>query len=193
MGLFEDALTFAAERHCGQTRRGSDAPYILHPMEAAAIVGTMTDDVEILSAAILHNTVEDTDTTLSEIRERFGKRVSLLVMTETEDKREGISPEDTWEIRKEETLAILENTKDTGVKMMWLGDKLSNMRSFARLYRAEGIGFIDRFHQKDPRRQAWYYTRIAECLSSLKEYDAYREFVSLVEYVFNDYMDRGDL
>lgn len=189
MDVFDQALIFATERHSGQTRKRNDLPYILHPIEVAEIVGTMTEDREVLAAAVLHDTVEDTDTTIEEIRERFGKRVALLVMTETEDKRPDLPPEATWELRKEETLNILENTKDIGVKMMWLGDKLANMRSFARQYRTEGHALWQHFHQKDPARQAWYYHKILRCLRALSEYDAYLEFKALVDTVFADYPD----
>lgn len=188
MDVFEKALCFAAKKHEGQIRKMSNSPYILHPTEVASIVATMTDDREILAAAVLHDTVEDTDTTLEEIRENFGKRVALHVMTETEEKREDKPPAETWELRKEETLIILGSTREIGVKMMWLGDKLSNMRSFAREYRKRGDALWQDLNQKDPARQCWYYTTIAKYLEPLKEYDAYREYISLVKYVFKDYI-----
>lgn len=188
MDIFDQAVCFAVERHSGQTRKLSSAPYVLHPLEVAAIVGTMTDDKETLAACVLHDTVEDTDTTLEEITERFGKRVALLVMTETEDKRPDKPAAETWELRKEETLLILQNTKEIAVKMLWLGDKLSNMRSYARQYRLQGNDLWNTFHQKDPRRQLWYYNRITECLSELKDYPVYQEFIELKNHVFQDFI-----
>lgn len=184
MGLFEEALCFAAEKHSGQKRKLQDTPYILHPMEVAAIVGTMTNDPATLAAAVLHDTVEDAGVTLEEIGEKFGRRVALLVMTETENKREELPPDQTWQLRKEETLIMLSHTTDRSVKMMWLGDKLSNMRSFCRQYRKEGSRLWQRFNQKDPAMQAWYYRTIAECLRDLQEYDAYQEYINLVNIVF---------
>lgn len=185
MELFDEALKFACEKHSGQRRKLSDVPYFVHPMEVATIAATMSDSQELLAAALLHDTVEDTDTTLEEIREKFGKRVSLLVMTETEDKREDRPPKETWKLRKEETLAILEHTKDLDVKKLWLGDKLSNIRSFYRGYRKEGDSFWNHFNQNDPAQQEWYYRTIAVALSDLKGYDAYEEFTELIEKVFN--------
>lgn len=184
MTLFDEALCFAAQKHSGQTRKMQPTPYILHPMEVAAIVGTMTADQETLAAAILHDTVEDTDTTIEEIEARFGHRVALLVMTETEHKRPELPPDQTWRIRKEETLIMLEHTHDLSVKMMWLGDKLSNIRSFARQYRVVGNDVWQVCNQKDPAMQAWYYRTIVHCLKELAEYDAYREFAALVAEVF---------
>ena len=188
MDIFDEALCFAVEKHSGQVRKLNFSPYILHPLEVAEIVGTMTNDKEVLAAAVLHDTVEDTDTTLEEIKAKFGKRVSLLVMTETEDKRVDKPPAETWEQRKEETLVVLEHTKDKSVKMMWLGDKLSNIRSFAREYRKKGDKLWQSFNQKNPEKQAWYYMRIADALSELREYDAYTEFISHIKYVFKDYI-----
>lgn len=187
MDIFERAVCFATKKHSGQIRKLSNAPYILHPLEVAAIVGTMTDDKEILAAAVLHDTVEDTDTSLGEIKENFGKRVSLLVMTETEEKREDRPAAETWELRKEETLLILQNTKDIGVKMMWLGDKLSNIRSFRREYEKHGDKIWLELNQKNPAKQGWYYSTIAKYLIDLKDYSAYREYVEHVKFLFRDY------
>lgn len=189
MDILDEAICFAVRKHSGQVRKLAVTPYILHPIEVAAIVGTMTDDKEILAAAVLHDTIEDTDTTLDEIREHFGKRVALLVMTETEDKRPDRPEAETWELRKEETLLILENTKDIGVKMMWLGDKLSNIRSFDREYRKKGDAIWQALNQKDPKKQGWYYKSIAEYLKPLKDYDAYREYVQHVNFIFKDHID----
>lgn len=101
MGLILDkAIIFAVNAHRGQFRKGSDTPYILHPMEAAAIVGTMTADDEVLAAAVLHDTVEDTGTTTEQIREQFGERVAALVSAESENKREDQPAASTWKIRK---------------------------------------------------------------------------------------------
>lgn len=182
--VFERAVAFASEKHSGQTRRLSDAPYILHPLEVATIVGTMTDDAELLAAAVLHDTVEDAGVTLEEIDELFGRRVQLLVMTETEDKRAERPAAETWELRKEETLLVLQNTRDIAVKMLWLGDKLSNMRSFYREYLRQGNALWQQFNQKDPKRQAWYYRTIAQYVSVLSEHEAYREYVRLMNTVF---------
>ncbi len=187
MDIFEKAVCFATEKHSGQVRKLCNSPYILHPMEVAAIVGTMTDDKEVLAAAVLHDTVEDTDTTLEEIREHFGKRVALLVMTETEEKREDRPAAETWELRKEETLLILQNTKDIGVKMMWLGDKLSNIRSFRREYEKIGDKVWLALNQKNPVKQCWYYSTIAKYLIELSDYAAYKEYLEHVRYIFKDY------
>ena len=112
MELVSEAIVFAVKAHDGMRRKKSDLPYILHPMEAATIVGTMTDDQNLIAAAALHDVVEDADITIEEIEDKFGRRVRELVESETEDKRADLPPADTWRIRKEESLAVLKNTTD---------------------------------------------------------------------------------
>ena len=178
------AIEFAAKAHDGMMRKKDKTPYILHPLEAAVIVGTMTADQDVISAAVLHDVVEDTEVTIEEIEEKFGKRVRKLVESETEDKRADLPPESTWEIRKEESLQELKNTEDVAILMLWLGDKLSNMRSFYRIWKNEGDSMWQSFNQKDPVQQKWYYSRIAELTSELKSYTAWQEYNELVKIVF---------
>ena len=61
-GIVDKAIAFAVRKHSGTPRKGTKIPYIVHPMEAAAIVAGMTDDQELIAAALLHDTLEDTGT-----------------------------------------------------------------------------------------------------------------------------------
>lgn len=83
------AASFSAERHVYQKRKGERAePYINHPLEVANLLANigMVDDVDILIAAMLHDTIEDTETTAEELTERFGSRVTGFVLELTDDK-----------------------------------------------------------------------------------------------------------
>ena len=184
MELVSEAIAFAVKAHDGMRRKKSESPYILHPMEAAVIVGTMTDDQNLIAAAALHDVVEDAGITIDEIEARFGKRVRELVASETEDKRADRPPEETWRIRKEESLHVLENTDDIAVLMVWLGDKLANMRAIYRDFKAEGNAMWQRFNQKDENAQAWYYRSIANLTERLANTSAWLEFKTLTELVF---------
>ena len=184
MELVSEAVAFAAKAHDGMRRKKSSVPYILHPMEAAVIVGTMTDDQDIIAAAALHDVVEDAGITIEEIEERFGKRVRDLVQSETEDKRADLPPASTWRIRKEESLSVLKTTDDIAVLMVWLGDKLANMRSFYRDWKVEGDAMWQRFNQKDAREQAWYYRSIVDLTERLSGTSAWLEYKTLTELVF---------
>ena len=184
MELVSEAIAFAVRAHDGMRRKKSEAPYILHPMEAAVIVGTMTDDQNLIAAAVLHDVVEDAGVTIQEIEERFGKRVRELVASETENKRVDLPPASTWRIRKEESLAVLESTDDIAVLMVWLGDKLANMRAIYRDFKVEGEAMWRRFNQKDVNEQAWYYRSVVTLTKALSETSAWLEYKTLTELVF---------
>lgn len=186
--ILDRAIRFAVKAHEGQLRKDG-SPFILHPLEDAAIVGTMTNDREILAAAVLHDTVEDTDVTPEEIRENFGDRVYTLVMHETENKRPAVPPEETWRIRKEESLASLAKSDDPAVQMLWLGDKLSNMRAFHRYFFSKGEDFFNRFNNKDPKAHAWYYGTIVKLLQPLADQEAYQEYRRLFHEVFDRFLN----
>lgn len=184
MELVTEAIIFAAKAHDGMRRKKNKSPYILHPMEAAVIVSTMTDDQEVIAAAALHDVVEDAGIKMEEIEENFGARVRVLVESETEDKRADRPPMETWKIRKEESLLVLKNTEDLDVLRVWLGDKLANMRSLYREWKTEGDAMWNNFNQKDSKMQAWYYCTIAELTSRLSETSAWIEYKALTDIVF---------
>ena len=182
--LLDRAIVFATKAHSGTLRKKDGIPYILHPMEVASIAGGITTDVEVLTAALLHDTVEDTNVTLDTIKSQFGDRVAALVASETEDKRRDRSPAETWMQRKMESLAALRNAVDPGVRVLWLSDKLANMRSFARQYEKEGDRMWKDYNQTDPAQQAWYYRTIEALTSDLKDTNAWKELRALNARVF---------
>lgn len=181
--VLNKAIEFATKVHAEQFRKGTEIPYILHPLEAATIVGTMTADYEVIAGAVLHDVVEDTDTTIEQVKELFGERIAKLVAAESEDKRENLSAESTWKIRKQETLDHLK-TASIDVKMITLGDKLSNIRAINRDYNAIGDKLWQRFNQKDKNEHYWYYQSIADCLWQLEKYPVYQEYCNLVKKTF---------
>lgn len=182
--LMEDAIRFALEKHAGAFRKGTEIPYITHPLEALVIASTMTVDPQVLAAAVLHDTVEDTDATVEEIRFRFGERVAELVTADSEDKREEKPASETWELRKQETIDFLSETADRDMKIVALSDKLSNIRAIQRDYEAIGDRLWERFNQKDKNRHAWYYKSLVTALSDLSDTAAWKEYDSLVKKVF---------
>ena len=183
MTKFEEAVLFAVECHAGMRRKGTGTPYILHPMEAASIAASITNDEDVLVAALLHDTLEDAGVTELELTEKFGERVTALVKSETENKRRDRPAASTWMLRKEESLAYLANAAQE-VKILWLSDKLSNIRSFYRMFLEEGMGFMRFFNEKDPAKHAWYYRSIAALMPELSGTAAYKEYVNLINEVF---------
>ena len=182
--LVTRAVFFAAKAHDGAARKGTKIPYIVHPMEAAAITAGMTDDQEVIAAAVLHDTVEDTDTTKKQIEDVFGSRVADLVAAESENKREDQKAEDTWKIRKSETIEHLRHCNDKDVKILALADKLSNLRAIYRDFCAIGNKLWDRFNQNDPAMIGWYYKSFKETCAELSETTAYMEYVELLDKTF---------
>jgi len=187
MELISQAIRFAAAVFDGKKRKGNGGPSIFHALEAGTIAASLTTDEEILSAAVLHDVIEDEGITPEELEKRFGARVKNLVNAETEDKRRDLPADATWHIRKQEAIDILKNSSDTGIKIIFLSDKLSNLRSlYVDLYR-RGDEIWQQFNQKDPREHYWYFRSIADALSELKEFPAWQEYDSLICRIFKRY------
>lgn len=83
---FDFACRFATEKHSGQLRKGVKVPYIVHPYEVAQILRKNGADEATIIAGVLHDTVEDTNTNLSEIKQYFGEEVAMIVDYCTEKK-----------------------------------------------------------------------------------------------------------
>ncbi len=181
--MIEKAVKFATKAHEGQFRKGSKIPYIIHPLEVCSIVSLMTGDIEVRCAALLHDTVEDTAVTVEDIEKNFGKRVAALVGRESEDKSK------SWLERKTHTIKHLKN-ECIEVKMIALGDKLSNIRASARDFLAVGDDFLLKFHEKDKQKQGMYYFGILDSLRELENSEFYREYEKLCNFVFGDMRDK---
>lgn len=181
--LLDRAIVFAVNAHHNTERRGKGFPYIVHPLEAVEIVATITPDQELLAAAALHDTVEDTDVTIDDIRHEFGDRIADIVFSESDQFADGISEEDSWHDRKKTAIERLKNaTYDA--KIVAMGDKLSNMRAIQRDYATKGDELWKLFHAKNKADHEWHYRGLADSLSDLSDTFAYKEFVALIDKVF---------
>ena len=117
------AASFAAQKHSGHRRKGSDGqPYINHPLEVSSILANTgsVDDLDVLIAALLHDTVEDTGVTTAELAELFGAAVSSYVAEVTDDK--SLSDEERKRRQVEHAPHL-----SAGAKLIKLGDKISNI------------------------------------------------------------------
>ena len=182
-GLLEKALAFAMEAHMGASRKGTNRPYILHPLETLQILASMNADTNLMIAGVLHDTLEDTDTTLLDIYDRFGVDVAALVNGHTEDKRK------IWYVRKLTTVSALpsENVRQ---KALAMADKVANMRNMLIDYKRIGEEFWDRFNA--PKHlQAWYYSKLNDGLYEMQNYpetaDVYWEMTALYKDLFVEY------
>lgn len=187
--LLDRAIIFAVKAHHNTERRGKGFPYIVHPMEAVEIVASITPDQELLAAAALHDTIEDTDVTVEQLREEFGDRIAELVHSESDQLNGevftgGANEEETWHTRKQAAIDRLAAAPHDA-KIVAMGDKLSNMRAIWRDYQTKGDELWNIFHVKDKKSHEWHYRGLANSLSELSDTFAYREFVRLIDEVFS--------
>jgi len=175
--LFDKALIFAARAHRSQYRKGTDIPYITHPMAMAAMLVEMGCADELVVAALLHDVVEDTPVTLAEVETAFGPQVAELV--------QGVSEPDrsvSWEERKAQTLHKLREAP-LAVKLLACADKLHNIRSLSRSYAEIGEPVWQRFN-RGKEKQAWYYRALVESLmAGLEEPEKQPIFAALAQEV----------
>ena len=176
--MVQEAIQFAIKAHDGQLRKGSEVPYIKHPLEAAVIVSDIRPEETLVTAAILHDTIEDCGVTESAIEEQFGSRVAQLVAAESDDKSR------PWAERKQAMLEALEEAPED-VKIVALGDKLSNLRDICRDYQKTGDCVWKRFTAGSREMVGWYYKGLRKALGRLSGMPQYQEFSSLVGQMFD--------
>lgn len=124
LGAFAKAVAFAAEKHRNQRRKDTEAsPYINHPIALANVLANegSVDDVTVLCAAVLHDTIEDTDTTAKELADIFGDKVTSIVLEVTDDKSLAKA------VRKEEQVRHAPLISPEA-KLVKLADKICNLR-----------------------------------------------------------------
>jgi (p)ppGpp synthase/HD superfamily hydrolase len=138
--MISQALAWAVARHAGQFRDGEAAlPYACHPIEVAAQlrqIGGVTDEAEI-AAAFLHDLIEETDTTLEEIKAEFGPEVAGLVdeLTRTEpalEKIAGLTEQEIWQLRSDMLCAEI-SLMSASAQRIKLSDRLSNLQESERV------------------------------------------------------------
>lgn len=125
--LILQALEFAAEKHRGQVRKDAEGtPYIQHPIALASLLWEAgIHDAEVLAAAILHDTIEDTGTTHDELEKRFNRSVADLVAEVSDDKRLPKS------VRKQKQIEHASHISPRAA-LIKLADKISNLRDVAK-------------------------------------------------------------
>lgn len=146
-----DAITLAAQAHHGQVRKGTEIPYLVHPLAVAGILIRAGSPEHVVVAGVLHDTLEDTPVTRDAIEARFGRQVTDLVRTVSEPDKTA-----SWEVRKSHTLHTLASTSLDEALLVAIADKLDNLRSIREGIESEGEPFWGRFNR--PREgQEWYY------------------------------------
>lgn len=159
--LIDKAARFAAVKHDGQYRKGSNIPYITHPFGVAMILMEEKQSEKLIAAALLHDTLEDTEATEEELFRIFGEDILMLVKAASE-------PDKTlsWELRKQHTVSNL-TAHSTEELQLILADKLHNLRSIRADAFRQGKGIWNRFN-RGKRDQSWYYMSIVRAVQERK-------------------------
>lgn len=177
------AFWYAVRAHKGQFRKDRKTPYIEHPVEVAEIVSDMSNVPSVIEAALLHDTVEDTDVRINDIARIFGAYVADLVSDDSENKRHNMKPSETWRVRKEEAIRKIAGAGQEA-KMISLADKLSNLRSVKRALDENGEVVWSWFNNSNINDQAWYYRSMRDQYVGLKTTDAWKEYSALIDEIF---------
>lgn len=159
--LIEKAMKFAAIKHEGQMRKGTNIPYIIHPFGVALILQKAKQRDEVIAAGLLHDTLEDTSTTEAELSEHFGEEVLRLVQAASEPDKSL-----SWEERKQHTILSLPHRSNEEIALI-VADKLHNLRSIQEDVEREGDQVWSRFN-RGKRDQSWYYMSILHALKEKK-------------------------
>lgn len=158
---FEKALAFAARAHgtVKQERKGTDFPYIAHPVRVAEILDRFECNEDVIVAGFLHDTVEDANVGEEEIGETFGPRIANLVSSVSEPDKSL-----SWKTRKRHTIEHLEQEQDPDVLALAAADKLDNVRAITDTLRHLGQEQTWALFKGGKSDLHWYYRRIAEIL-----------------------------
>ncbi len=155
---YEAALILAAHAHREQVRKGSDVPYIVHPVHVSVLLLRYGFAEEVAIAGLLHDVVEDQDVPLAHIQAEFGEAVAEMVEALSERKREG-GDERPWEVRKQEKIAQLWQAS-LGAVAVKAADTLHNVRAVISGLREQGPSFWSHF-KRGPQPALWYYRSVA--------------------------------
>lgn len=172
------AIRFAYEKHKGQKRKLTNEEYFFHPIEVAITVAQYSDDIDTIIAAILHDTLEDTDTTSEEIRSIFGDKV-LSIVLECSEKDKSLK----WKVRKEEMLKSYPCLSKEAFLVI-LADKICNLNSIKYYYNKH----IWENFNADEEKQKWLYTKSLEQLK-VCHYD-YPKLIKELEDLINIIFDK---
>lgn len=190
VNLINKAIVVATKAHAGQTRKGSDVPYITHPYAVAVLAQHYTDDKEVIAACLLHDVLEDVNPAVYNEKQMladFGKKITNLVKTVSEPKVAG-EPEKPWKDRKDAYFGRLQEASKNGDSraiIVSCADKICNLNDILNDYAKVGDEIWQRF--KTGRfEQLWFYTKcLWEAQGSVPEemLKLYKESVHKLEEI----------
>jgi (p)ppGpp synthase/HD superfamily hydrolase len=166
MDRFVEAVEFAVSAHAGQTRKGTQIPYLAHLLAVAANAMEDGADEEFTIAALLHDVVEDTRYSVADVEARFGSKVANIVRACSDTE---VVPKPPWRQRKErylDHLRGLDPRADVAALTVSLADKRHNARCIVADYRVHGEALWERFRTGSGDDQLWYYRSLADVFTA---------------------------
>ncbi len=181
--LIQKAIEFAAKAHEGQYRKKGDIPYFSHCAIVGSLLAAAGCDETVVAAGVLHDVVENTDTTVADVERKFGSAVAALVDAVSEDKAHR-----TWAERKQGYIDSVARGP-VGTEAIVAADKIHNMASMlAYQERGENLWSISKGSRAD---QLWFYHAIGDILKNRIGRDAttgvkdllveYKKFLATIE------------
>lgn len=151
--LIQEALHDTLKLHKTQLRKGTDIPYASHPITLAMLLIESGLEEKIIVAALLHDTIEDTDMTIHQLKTKYGEEITNMVLNCTE-------PDQSlkWEIRKQNTIEQF-GEKPDDVKWVIIADKLHNLYSLKHQHDDMGDSLWQYF-SRGYEQQKWYYSSL---------------------------------
>ncbi|GGH80218.1 (p)ppGpp synthase/HD superfamily hydrolase [Pullulanibacillus pueri] len=153
------AIAFAAKAHEGQQRKASEVPYISHPFGVAMLLVQAGCSEAVVIAGLLHDTLEDTETTYDQLLETFGQTVADYVKTCSEPDKSKV-----WEERKQHTIDTLQHASEEVCSII-CADKIHNLRSMNTEFEQYGEALWEKF-KRGKQEQKWYYEEISKILAA---------------------------
>lgn len=176
---FREVLAYAAEKHDGQVRKGTDIPYITHPVAVAEVLCRNKCSPEVVYAGLLHDVIEDTGVAQEVLAQEFGTTVAALVAAVSE-KKTTANEKIPWEVRKLRQLAVLQE-EDDSVALLKAADVWHNLSTLAADYACVGEAVWSRFNA-GKYYQLWYYSTLCRMLiAKLGTHDLARQLQKLLD------------
>ncbi len=170
--LIEKATALAVRVHADQKRKESDRPYIVHPVAVALILARHGFSETVIAAAVVHDVVEDTPITASELRAELGDAVAELVASITHD--DALS----WEDKKKAYIeAVRVGSED--VKAIAVADKIANAQSLLAGYEAQGVRMWEHFNSGRDKK-LWFENAMLAMLQETWQHPLVEEYAALV-------------
>jgi (p)ppGpp synthase/HD superfamily hydrolase len=183
MSIITQAIELAAAAHDKQYRKSTNIPYISHPFAVGILLLQAGCREEVVAAGILHDVIEDTETTFSQLEDLFGTEVAEIVRGCSEPDKSK-----SWEERKEHTIDYLK-TASYDVKLVACADKLHNLSTVLDASAQQGEAVWSRF-KRGKEQQSWYYKNVYKGLviglkEEQKRNSLFKQLNETIEKVFS--------